>query len=260
MLGQICVDPGDRPLRTGSLLKSSDAPTERRRRQQERAPAVGELPGEADADGSECGKMDWKVRPRAGAQAQRSVFSRHRGREPLTVEQPADLAHDRTEPGYWIGEPDVVQALGEQIPAHRSINLCISHLPVDHDTGVRSQGGCQNQLLHVPEGNSPGCRAAPRDQTSERAHQQGAAGVVASAPHDSHPPTGGPEAHDDFRDDLQHAVALDSLPRRTRLRPAHRPLASTAAHHRQPPKESVPTSKPRSSSHTSSTFSYPASC
>ena len=34
---------------------------------------------------------------------------------------------------------------------------------------------------------------------------------------------------------LQHAAALHPLPRRTRLRPAHRPLASTPTGHRQPP-------------------------
>ena len=53
--------------------------------------------------------------------------------------------------------------------------------------------------------------SSPRDQTSERAHRHhGAAGVVASAPRDFHPPTGGPEDHGDFRDDYTIGFEVSS--------------------------------------------------
>jgi hypothetical protein len=70
--------------------------------------------------------------------------------------------------------------------------------------GVRSQGGCQSQtnLLHVLEGNSPGCRAAPATRLQNGLTRHHGADVVASTPRYFHPPTGGTKIHDDFRDEL----------------------------------------------------------
>jgi len=58
----------------------------------------------------------------------------------------------------------------------------------------------QTNLLHVLEGNSPGCRASPatRLQNGLTRHQ-GAAGVYASAPRHFPPSTGGAKIHGDFR-------------------------------------------------------------
>jgi hypothetical protein len=75
---------------------------------------------------------------------------------------------------------------------------------------ARSQGGCRSQanLLHVLEGNSPLCRAAPQPHL-ERAHlHHGAAGVFASTRPDFRRLTGGAKIHGDFGVDRRRVFGV----------------------------------------------------